>query len=187
MAFFLPSGRLWSDAVIGTTQVLRIVAGNAIVPGASPCVAPHLMACLAMACAGVHSSVLAAFALAAVASDLTAASSGFEETSGVRLLACAYTIAAATVTEYRVAEQLMELRVGGYRALSLASRTMGGDVYYSLHDVSRVDPEVSRFTAERPPSFDSEAELPEPPVSAGSPEGPPRPLPADSSSSSERG
>lgn len=155
MASCLTSEMIWADFVIAAVEASRMVIGNIIVPGAwSPFAAPSLMICFSMACAGVHSSALATFALVAAMADLFAASPGFEEAAVMHALACAYVVACAAIMEHRVCGQLVGPAAGGsgYRQLQLpsfghyptASRTLGGEVYYPVHD----DPAMSRNTAD---------------------------------------
>lgn len=80
-------------------------------------------------------------------------------------LACAYVVAAATVMEHRVASQFVQLRQRGYRALSFsgdgaASRTLGGDVYYPVHDGSRFGVAASRSSADPAAFSDCEDDAP---------------------------
>ncbi|CAK0903916.1 unnamed protein product [Prorocentrum cordatum] len=154
VASFLPARLVWSDLALGAVEASRMVAGSIVVPGAwSPFVAPSVMACFSMACAGVHSSILAACAAVAALADMVVASPGFEESAAMHALSCAYVVAAATVMEHRVAGHCAELRQRGYRVVSFgsggaASRTLGGDVYYPVHDGSRLGAAASSSIAE---------------------------------------
>lgn len=86
----------------------------------------------------------------------------------MRALACAYVVACAAIMEHRVCGQLVGLAAdsSGYRQLRLpgfghdgtASRTLGGETYYPVHD----DPATSRNTAEALIVSDCEEDAPAP-------------------------
>jgi hypothetical protein len=164
MASFLPSEMIWSDFVIGAVEASRMVIGSIAVPGAwSPFAAPSLMICFSMACAGVHSSVLAAFAFVAAVADMIAGSSGFEEAAVMHALACAYVVACAAIMEHRVCGQLVgpaanssgyrQLRLPGFGHGGTASRTLGGEVYHAVHDDTAMSRNILSDCEEDVPAF----------------------------------